>query len=497
MSGRRHGLAEHNRRHPSGPQSSGDGERLELHADVASTPLAIAAPLGGGDGESAGAGAVTAMYQPVVSIARREVVGFQAFARAADGLGGVCGEELRSLARESGTTAAWDFSYRAAVFDEVLLADLPAALSILVGIEAETLDVAYPEALAALVAKAEAQLRIFLEFDGPALLANPSGLLATIARAREARWGVVMRGVAQHPPSAALLRLARPDVVVFELARLRTLGVEAAARVVNDCMAYCRQAGAVLLVRGVDTIADLNQVQAWHAEFVQGSLFGAPAPALQATRAPRRAIPLTTTTGPLTPADPFEAIAADGGVQQLPPRLLAELLRTIEHRCLSLHQPAIVLSCQYAGLFTGERDIADVAALAARAFFVGIIATRPPAQPPGSAVRVRLAKADPLAKQRILAVIGTDFTVALAARRRDPASHDDRLDVTLTYDPDTAAAVARALLSRIPAVPIGNARVLKATVAPLAPVSHPLDDAVLAAPAPRLMRWLSTRRDAP
>jgi EAL domain-containing protein (putative c-di-GMP-specific phosphodiesterase class I) len=437
------------------------------------------------------------MYEPVVSIARREVVGFQAFARAADRLGGACGEELRSLARESGTTAAWDFSYRAAVLDEVLVADLPAALSILVGIEAETLDVAYPEALAGLLARAEAQLRIFLEFDGPALLANPSRLLAAIARAREARWGVVMRGVAQHPPSAALLRLARPDVVVFDLARLRTLGVAAAARVVNDCMAYCRQDGAGLLVRGVDTIADLNQAQAWHADFVQGGLFGAPTPALEATRPPRRAIPLTTTTAPLVPADPFEAIVADGGVRQLPPRLLAELLRTIEHRCLSLHQPAIVLSCQHAGLFAGQRDTADVADLTAHAAFVGILATRPPAQPPGSAVRVRLAKADPLAKQRILAIIGTDFTVALAARRRDPATHDDRLDVTLTYDPDTAAAVVRTLLSRVPAVPIGNPRILKAAAAPSAPVSEPPDHAAPAAPAPRLIRWLSTRRDAP
>ncbi len=81
-------------------------------------------------------------------------------------------------------------------------------------------------------------------------------------------------------------------------------------------------------------------------------------------------------------------------------------------------------------------------------------------------MRVRLAKADPFAKQRILAIIGTDFTVALAARRRDPASHDDRIDGTLTYDPDTAAAVARALLSRIPAVPIGTEHVVKATAAP-------------------------------
>lgn len=407
-------------------------------------------------------GDLVTMYEPIVSLERREVVGFHAFARAADQLGASTNDELRALAHDVGRTAEWDWSYRASAFEDALSADLPAALSVFVGIEPETLDVACPTSIASLVAKAEAQLRIFVEFDGPTLLANPAGLLNTVARAREAGWGVVLRGIAQNPSSTALLRLVSPDVVVFDLTRLRALGAEQAAHVLNDCMTYCQQSSAGLLVRSVNTAVDLNQVLAWRATFAQGDLFEPPTAMLGPTKIPRRAIPLIASPTPGVATDPFDAISEIGSVWQSPPRRLAILLRTLEQRCLSLHDSAVVLACQYPALFSGDRVASAADIVGDHTSFVAMLNTAPPTNRLPAAVRVRLPREDPLAKQRILTIVGDDFCAALAARRGNAGVDDDRLDVALTYDPATVASVARLLLARIPAVPPDSDRVLRA-----------------------------------
>lgn len=431
-------------------------------ATTTGSPLEVCSDASDGHAHQIASAELATLYQPIVSLERREIVGFHSFAQAPDELGGSTSDELRALAHSAGRTADWDWRYRAATFEGALAADLPAALSVFVGIEPETLDVPCPATLAGLLAKAEAQLRIFVEFDGPTLLANPSGLLSAIERAREARWGVVLRGLAHHPSSAAILRLIYPDVVAFDLARLRTLSIEVAARVVNDCMTYCQESGASLLVRAVDSPADLNQALAWRADFAQGQLFGAPTTTLDSTKPPRRAVPLIGTTSPAVAVDPFDEISAVGNVWQFPPRRLALLLRTLEQRCLSLSQAAVVLCCQYRGLFNGDHGAIDAETLGARTSFMGMLATRPSANPPSTAVRVRLSRQDPLAEQRILVIIGDHFSVALAARRGDRSIGDDRIDVALCYDPVTVTSVARLLLSRIPAVPADDGRILRA-----------------------------------
>src|SRR5690348_8812792 len=105
-------------------------------------------PGAGIDVEILGEPQVGAVYQPILSTRRREIVGFHAIARAADDLGGHTGDRLRALAAKKGGIAQWDWLFRATAFEDVLNADLPAALSIVVGIEPETLDIACPDSLA-------------------------------------------------------------------------------------------------------------------------------------------------------------------------------------------------------------------------------------------------------------------------------------------------------------------------------------------------------------
>lgn len=448
----------------------------------------------GVDGEILGEPQVGVVYQPILSTQHREIVGFHAIARAADDLGGHTGDRLRMLAADKGSTAQWDWLFRATAFQDMLNADLPAALSIVVGIEPETLDIACPDTLAGTVAKATTQLRVLIEFDGPALLANPAGTLDAIHRARAARWGVVLRGLADHPPAAALLDVVQPDVIAIDLASLRRLDVASAARVLNNCLAYRQTAGASLLTCSVDQHEQLRDIEAWQPDFLQGALFGAAGATLETTKPPMRAIPLINTAAPVITDDPYDTVAATVTSRRLTPAQLTALSRTLEHRCLSLAERPIVLACQNHELSLDRlSSTGSGTATTPTPWFTATLTTRPGNAPSDNVIRVRLPKADPIAGQRILVISSDDFAAVLAARRRATSGRDDRIDVVLSYDRATVTTVARALLSRIPDTSHACAgRPLRARPAPSLP---PADQTTPRTnDSPKRLRWARLRQ---
>jgi len=108
-----------------------------------------------------------------------------------------------------------------------------------------------------------------------------------------------------------------------------------------------------------------------------------------------------------------------------------------------------------------------------------------------------LSRQDPLAEQRILVIMGDHFSVALAARRGDRSIGDDRLDVALCYDPVTVTSVARLLLSRIPAVPADDGRILRAVPARVSAESvQATTNDQLAPPTSGMRRFLGRRNRA-
>lgn len=455
------------------------------HMSVADQAAAIE------DAEFLGGPQVGALYQPILSTQRREIVGFHAIARAADSLGGDTGDRLRTLAAENGSTAQWDWLFRATAFEDVLNADLPAALSIVVGIEPETLDIACPDTLAGIVAKATTHLRVLIEFNGPALLANPAGMLDAIRRARAARWGVVLRGLADHPSAAALLDIVEPDVMALDLACLRQLDAARAARVLNNCLAYRQTAGAALLIRGVDQHGQLRDIEAWQPDFVQGELSGAPSATLETTKPPLRAIPLINTAAPAIADDPYNTLAATVTARKLAPADLTTLLRTLEHRCLSLAERPIVLACQHHDLILDPP--ANSGDGTPPPWFAATLTTRPGHPPGDDVICVRLPKADPIARQRIRVIVSDDYAVVLAARHRAAAGRDDRLDVVLSYDRATVNAIARTLLSRIPdTTHARTGRPLRARPAPSPPPTEQTTPDIN--DGPKRLRWPRLRR---
>jgi hypothetical protein len=374
----------------------------------------------------------------------------------------------------------------------MLDAQLPAALSLLIGIEPETLDTVCPDRLAGVIAKATTQLRVLIELDGSALLANPASMLDTIRRARDARWGIVLRGIAEQPWTAAMLSVVQPDVIALNLGSLRRLGTARAARVLTDCLAYRQCRHVSLLIREVDRPADRREVEAWQPDLLQGELFGALGAAIETTRPPRLAIPLFSAEASAIADDPFQVIAAAAPVHKLEPEQLTTLVRTFQDRCAGLAEPPVVLACQHREfLHTPPRTTEAVPP--PQPWCTAVLTSRPTNMPTGEVVCVRLPRTDPLAAQHLFVALNTEFAVALGAQRTTAGGRDDQLDVTVSYRPDPAIAVARALLSRIPdTAPARLGETLRARPAPLPPPPE-IDLAAVDKERPKRSGWRRRR----
>ncbi|MFN2523943.1 MAG: EAL domain-containing protein, partial [Mycobacteriales bacterium] len=105
---------------------------------------------------------LTAVYQPVVHLETRDVLGYEALARGAAGSPLEQPQALLAAAREAGRTAEVDWRCRDAALGGALAAGLGSTLTVFVNIEPDT-DAAVPAAYRDRIAAAEDGLRVVIE----------------------------------------------------------------------------------------------------------------------------------------------------------------------------------------------------------------------------------------------------------------------------------------------------------------------------------------------
>ncbi len=184
---------------------------------------------------------IDVVFQPLVRLDGGGIVGYEAFARGPAGSAFASPAALFAAARQRGRVGELDWVCRAAAFDAVLAARLAPSMSVFVNVEPESLSEPCPDDLAATVARAETQLRVFMEFNDLALAADPAGLLAAVTRARRSGWGVSLDDLGARLSSLALLPLMHPDVIKLDVGLLRDLPRAHVSAVVNAVQAH-RQA---------------------------------------------------------------------------------------------------------------------------------------------------------------------------------------------------------------------------------------------------------------
>jgi len=423
---------------------------------------------------------VHAVYQPVVDLDTRRVVGYEALARGPRGSPLHTPDALFAAARDQGVLVELDWACRLAAVSGALTARLPATLELFINVEPPAVS-APPPADATAILRAATDLSIIMEITERDLTADPAGLLRAAAGVRARGWRVALDDVGADPASLALLPLLHPDVIKLDLRLVQANTSTEVADIITAVNAHAERSGALVLAEGIETEDQAQFAVMMGARLGQGWLFGRPAPlppfpdtvtpptprparhsptaAAEAPAASSPAHPSPQFTPP-TAATPYGLVQDGGGTRRSTKPLLMAISRQLEHQALGIGASAVVFTTlQHARNFTTD-TARRYARLAADTAFVAVFATDLAAEPTTGVRGVALSHADPLTGEWSVIVIGPHFTGALLARDvgDTEAEAARRFDYQVTYNRPTVLAAATLLMHHIPSSPTPGPR---------------------------------------
>jgi EAL domain-containing protein (putative c-di-GMP-specific phosphodiesterase class I) len=394
---------------------------------------------------------VQAVFQPVIDLDDRHVVGYEALARGPEGSSLESPAALFGAAWRAGRVAELDWACRAAAFTAAIDGGLGPPLTLFVNADPVSLGVACPDDLAAAIQLAEGRLRVVLEVTERAVAGDPARLLGTVAEARQAGWGIALDDVGAAPVGLAVLPFIRPDLIKLDMRLLQGRTTTEAAHIVNTVRAHAERTDAVVIAEGIETIKHAREAVAAGATLGQGFLFGHPAPLPPALPPPGRPIPLRGPPDDLGAATPWEVVGAAREPRQATRDLVTEMCMALEHQGLDAAEPNLLLACfqEADGFDPATRSRYEF--LATRAAFIGALGHGMPLAPVAGVRGADLAADDPLRGELDLIVIGPRFAAALVARDLGDDGPDDqrRYDVAVSHDRDLVIRAAEPLLRRL------------------------------------------------
>jgi EAL domain-containing protein (putative c-di-GMP-specific phosphodiesterase class I) len=399
-------------------------------------------------------GAIRAVYQPIVDLATREPVGYEALARGPQGTQYESPLALFAAAREAGVVAELEWACRAAAVRGALRAGLPSSLALFLNVEPNLIAAPVPSLFTELLEEARDRLRVVFEITERALAERPAELLRRVQRLRALGGAIAIDDVGADPRSLALMPFLEPDVIKLDLRLVHDRPGPATARVMHAVSAEAERSGAAVVAEGIETGAHLQRAHVLGASLGQGWHFGRPGPLPEAFPLPER---LLTSRPPRErrSATPFEIVAARRPVRRGAKSLLLAISREIEARVAQEGEEAVLLATfQDARHFTA-RSSARYASLAQDAAFVGALGCGLGPHPAAGVRGGHLAAEDRLRSEWNVVVIAPHFAAAFVGRDLGDAGADRerRFDFALTHDRALAVQAAESLMARI--TPLG------------------------------------------
>jgi EAL domain-containing protein (putative c-di-GMP-specific phosphodiesterase class I) len=394
--------------------------------------------------------AIQPLFQPLIDLETRHVLGYEALARGPTGSALESPAALFGAAWRAGRVAELDWACRAAAFAGAVEAGLGPPFTLFVNAEPVSLGAGCPDDLRSAIELGKGRLRVAVEVTERAVAGDPARLLATVAQARQAGWGVALDDVGAAPASLAVLPFVRPDLIKLDMRLLRGRTTVEAAHIVNSVRAHAERTDAVVLAEGIETIKHAREAVAAGATLGQGFLFGHPGPLPTPLPPPGDAIPLRPAQA-AGAATPWEVVASSREPRVATKDLLVEMCMQLEHQGLDASEPNVLLACfQEADQFT-EATRSRYEFLATRAAFTGALGHGMPMAPVAGVRGADLAADDPLRQEWDLVVIGPRFAAALVARDRGDGGPEEqrRFDVVVTHDRDLVIRAAEPLLRRL------------------------------------------------
>ncbi|GAA3221453.1 EAL domain-containing protein [Dactylosporangium siamense] len=362
---------------------------------------------------------VRPVFQPIVDLSTRAVVGMEALARGPAGSVLEFPDRLFAAARDAGRFGELDMLCAERALELAVAAPVPPPL-LFVNAEPAVLDQPLSPRLIELVS-AGLPFREVLEFTERALPSVPGSMLRLVGAVQQ--WGnaIALDDVGVDPMSLAFLPVLEPEVIKLDMSLVRNPEAHTTRAVAAVVRSEARRTGAVVIAEGVETEDDLVVARDLGAHWGQGWLFGRPgrieqasdrfdATAREALRPPRPGFHQA-------PGTPFQAAgrATVGSAETV-----AEALTGLR-RVLAADRSAVVLVSSGAGAVPGIAGSLDGLVGQARSVIV-------------------IDK--PVTDEFTAVVIGAGYGHALCVRSSGP------LEVAVVEDLPTVAAVTRALLNR-------------------------------------------------
>jgi EAL domain-containing protein (putative c-di-GMP-specific phosphodiesterase class I) len=400
---------------------------------------------------------IRSIYQPIVHLADRQVVGYEALARGPAGTRLERPDVLFAAAREEGLETALDWECWRAALRGALLSGLSPDRTLFVNVEPSSATSWVPEIGDPLLDDALARFPLVVELTERALPNHTTDLipLAEDLRRRGAR--IALDDVGTDPRSLALMPFLHPDVIKLDLGLLHDSPSREIAETVHAVNAEAERTGALILAEGIETEEHLRRALALGASYGQGWLFGRPdelRPDHEAGGG-ERIFPLSRGTATILPRErtPFEIVSAKRPLRRADKQLLVELSRSIEHQTVNQGSSTVVISTfQEEHYFTPEtaRRYAELAEGSALVAALGVGMGREPA--PG--VRgVHIGADETLRAEWDVIVLGPHYGAAFVARDLgdDLPDAERRFDFALTHDRDLVTEAARSMMRRLAA----------------------------------------------
>ena len=398
---------------------------------------------------------VRALFHPLVRLATREVVGYEALSRGPDGSPLETPMAMLDAARAVGRLPELDWTCRAAAAEAALKGPYDPSLALFVNLEPQTLGVDCPEHLRSVIAAAGDRFRIVAEFTERALSRDPAVLLSAVAQVRANGWGVALDDVGAEPASLALLPFVHPDVIKLDLRLVQDRTDGEVASIANAVRAHSERTGAAILAEGIETPRHERVARVLGATFAQGWLYGRPAALPTVPLHTDRPLPRLAVAPVNRAQTPFDIVSEVRETARVDKRLLLPMSHHVEDQSLVAGAGLVVLGCFQESRHFTEATSLRYAALAKRAVFTAALAAGLPEEPADGVRGVALASGDRLRDEWTVIVVGAHVATALGARDcGDTGSDGDRqFDFVITHDRDLVCSAARAILAWIsPAV---------------------------------------------
>lgn len=397
---------------------------------------------------------ITSVYQPIVDLSTREIVGYEALARGPKGTSLEHPDALFAAADRSGVRAALDWECRASALRGAIEAGIGHETCLFINLEATTFGLGTPAHLAAEIEEALTKLNVIAEITERDLLSDPASLMHGLGTLRGLGFGVAIDDLGANPAPLALLPFLEPDIIKLDMGLIQRAPSRAVAATAAAVRSDAERRGALVIAEGIETEEHLDRARVLGAGYGQGWLFGRPGPLESRANT-------TTQTSSLwanlsrdfhpAPATPWDLVSDSARLQVASKEILLPMSMLIEQHPVADYEPPVILAAfQHARNFTGDTAL-RYSSLANRAAFVGVLGEQLGEHPvPG----VRGGTIEPehsLSGEWTVVSIGPHYAAALIAKDLGDGGpeHERRFEYVITHDRSTVISAATALLRLI------------------------------------------------